>query len=153
MSPQGLTLQGLTHLLLMQTSLLGHSGSERHSGRGGLTVTMGVSFQKANVSLHIFLVDRHISLQFTFNTANEWISTLAWRAIAYCLMVSASTIGCWSASDCFADLNADAIESIANFLSGAIVVTLTSDRDANDGWIALHTSRAVALRTMESDAA
>jgi hypothetical protein len=42
-SPQGLTPQGLTHLLLMQTSLLGHSGSERHSGRGGLAVTIGTS--------------------------------------------------------------------------------------------------------------
>lgn len=75
------------------------------------------------------------------------------RAVANCLMISAGTGSRWGAGDCFTDFDADAVESIANFFSGAVVVALTADRDANDGGIALHTSRAVALRTMESDTA
>ncbi len=68
-------------------------------------------------------------------------------------MVFSGTGSRRSAGDGLADFNADAVESIANFLGGAVVVALAADRDANDGGIALHTSRAVALRPMESDAA
>lgn len=68
------------------------------------------------------------------------------------MMVFSGTSGRWGAGDCLADFNADAVESIANLLCGAIVVTLAADRDANDGRIALHASWTVALRAMESDA-
>ena len=68
-------------------------------------------------------------------------------------MVFASTSSCWGASDCLANLNADAVESIADLFGGAVIVALASDGDTNDGGIALHTSRAVALRTMECNTA
>lgn len=68
------------------------------------------------------------------------------------MMIFSGTSSRWGAGDSLADFNADAVESIANLLCGAIVVTLAADRDTNDGRIALHASWTVALRAMESHA-
>ena len=64
-------------------------------------------------------------------------------------MFSAFTSGSRSARDRLADFDADSIQSVADFVGGAIIVTLASDRNADDGGVALHSGRAVALGTME----
>ena len=54
--------------------------------------------------------------------------------------------------DSFTDFNTNAIETVANFVCGTVIVTLATDWYANDGGIALHTGRTITLRSMESDA-
>lgn len=68
-------------------------------------------------------------------------------------MLSAAASGPRRAGDRFADFDADAVQAVAHLVRVTVVVALASDRYANDGGIALHSRRAVALRSVKSDAA
>ena len=90
--------------------------------------------------------------QLTCNTANEWISTHSWWTRTACLMVLASTNGSWSTSDGVTHLEADAVESVADFIRSAIVMTLTTNRNTSHRGVALHSRWAVALGSMQDNA-
>jgi hypothetical protein len=85
----------------------------------------------------------------TFDTTDVRVSTHFRRTVTNGLMFSAFTRGARSARDRLADFDADSVQSVADFVGGAIIVTLASDRNADDGGVALHSGRAVALGTMK----
>ena len=76
---------------------------------------------------------------------------MTWRTLAKCFVIPAFATGPWSTSDCLADFDTNAVESVANFVGRTVIVTLAADWHADDGGIALQSGRAVALRSMESD--
>jgi len=85
----------------------------------------------------------------SFDTTDVRVSTHFRRTVTNGLMFSAFTRGARSARDRLADFDADSVQSVADFVGGAIIVTLASDRNADDGGVALHSGRAVALGTMK----
>lgn len=83
------------------------------------------------------------------DTADERIATLSSRTGTDGLMFLSGTDCCGSARDGLADFDADAVESVAHLCVVAVVMALTSNRNTDDRGIALHSGRAVALRSME----
>ena len=75
---------------------------------------------------------------------------MTWWTFAKGFVISAFAAGSGSTGDCLTDFDTNAIESVTNFIGGTVVVALTTDWHADDGGIALHTGRAVALRSMQS---
>ncbi len=66
---------------------------------------------------------------------DQALNSRTWLGGQWSLLVQVAG-SCRSAGDGFADLTADAIESIANFPGAAIVVALAANGDANGGGIA-----------------
>ena len=87
------------------------------------------------------------------DAADEWVASLSGRTSTDGLVFPSGTDGRRGARDRLTDLDADAVEAVAHFGRVAIVVALAADGDADDGGIALHSGRAVALGSMECDAA
>lgn len=88
-----------------------------------------------------------------FDAPYERVASRSGRTFADGLMLPSGTAGSRGAGDRLADFDADAVEPVAHLVRVAVVVALAADRYANDGGVALHSGRAVALRSVECYAA
>jgi len=161
---------GSTPAVLIQEAIrraLTHHSSQRSAVHDAAELILTARLYSARI--HAALVDAHV-LTGTFrigsalgsrwtdcgdlyigDAAHEGVSSLTRRTVTDGLMHFSRTDGGRSASDRLADLNADAVEPVADLCVVAVVVTLTADRDASGCRVSLSTGGAVALRSVDGD--